>query len=97
LEPSCCLPVSLLALGGRLFPLTNNKTKKKRPANDKISPLFVDCVSTGDQSGQAGNLLKYAPSRDFFFRFEKRRVKVLLEHFSLFLILSVVYYAPTLF
>jgi hypothetical protein len=36
-------------------------------------------VSTGDQSGQAGNI----QSRDFF-PFEKRRVKVSLEHFSLF-------------
>jgi hypothetical protein len=79
-----------LALGGRLFPLTKQQNKtKKRPANDKISPLFVDCVSTGDQSGQAGNI----QSRDFF-PFEKRRVKVLVE---LSLILSVVYYPPTLF
>jgi hypothetical protein len=28
LEPSCCLPVSLLALGGRLFPLTKQQNKK---------------------------------------------------------------------
>lgn len=31
--------LSLLALGGRLFPLTKQQ-KKKRPANDKISPTF---------------------------------------------------------
>lgn len=44
--------LSLLALGGRLFPLTKQQ-KKNDQRMTRFPPLFVDCVSTGDQSGQA--------------------------------------------